>query len=112
VGATLARREVIVIARLWRGWTGAEDADEYGRYLEESGMTAARSTSGNRGAYVLRRDDGERAEFLTVLLWESLDAVRAFAGEEITRARFFPEDDRFLVERETEVDHYDVVTGP
>jgi heme-degrading monooxygenase HmoA len=112
VGAPLARREDGVIARLWRGWTRAEDADEYGRYLERTGMTVARSTPGNRGAYVLCRPEGERAEFLTVLLWESQDFVRAFAGEQLTRARFFPEDDRFLVERELEVRHYEVVTGP
>jgi heme-degrading monooxygenase HmoA len=101
-----------VIARLWRGWTRAADADEYGRYLEASGMTVARSTPGNRGAYVLCRREGDRAEFLTLLLWDSLDAVQAFAGEEIARARFFSEDERFLVERELEVGHYEVVTGP
>jgi heme-degrading monooxygenase HmoA len=112
VGAPAARRRGHVIARLWRGWTRGEDADAYGRYLELTGMTTARSTPGNRGAYVLARRDGDRAEFLTVLLWESLDAVQAFAGDEITRARFFPEDDRYLVDRELEVEHYEVVAGP
>jgi heme-degrading monooxygenase HmoA len=101
-----------VIARVWRGWTRADDGDEYGRYLEHTGMSTARSTPGNRGACVLRRRDGERVEFLTVLLWESLDGVRAFAGNDVTRARFFPEDERFLVERELEVGHYEVVSGP
>jgi heme-degrading monooxygenase HmoA len=101
-----------VIARVWRGWTHAAEGDEYGRYLEETGMPTARSTPGNRGAYVLSRRVGDRTEFMTILLWDSLDAVKAFAGEDETQARFFPEDDRFLVERELEVRHFDVVTGP
>jgi heme-degrading monooxygenase HmoA len=101
-----------VIARVWRGWTRAADGDEYGTYLEETGMPTARSTPGNGGAYVLSRRIGDRTEFMTVLLWDSLDAVKAFAGEDVTQARFFPDDDRFLVERELEVRHFEVVTGP
>jgi hypothetical protein len=62
---------------------------------------------------VLRRVEGERALFETILLFESLDDIRAFAGDEIERAVFFPEDDRFLVEREPTVSHYEVdVHGP
>lgn len=75
-------------------------------------MPTARSTPGNRGAYVLSRCVGDRTEFMTVLLWDSHDAVKAFAGQEVTQARFFPEDDRFLAERELEVRHFEVVTGP
>jgi heme-degrading monooxygenase HmoA len=97
-----------VIARVWRGWTAAEDAEAYADYIERTGMSSAREVPGNRGTYVLRRLDGERAEFVTVLLWESLDDVRAFAGDDLERAVFYPEDDRFLVERELRVAHYDV----
>jgi heme-degrading monooxygenase HmoA len=97
-----------LIARVWRGWTAARDADAYAEYLLASGMKTARETPGNRGAYFLRRIDGGRAEFVTVILWDSLEAVRAFAGDEIERARFFPEDDRYLVEREQTVTHYEV----
>jgi heme-degrading monooxygenase HmoA len=100
-----------VIARVWRGWTAAEDAEAYADYVERSGMSAAREVTGNRGAYVLRRLDGERAEFVTVLLWESLDDVRAFAGDELERAVFFPEDDRYLVERDLVVTHYEVTSA-
>ena len=97
-----------MIARVWRGWTSAADADEYAEYLLATGMKAARATRGNRGAYFLRRIDGERAEFVTVILWETLETVRAFAGDDIERAVFFPEDDRYLVERELTVTHYEV----
>jgi heme-degrading monooxygenase HmoA len=100
-----------VIARVWRGWTAAEDAEAYADYIERSGMSAAREVAGNRGAHVLRRLDGERAEFVTVLLWESLDDVRAFAGDELERAVFFPEDGRYLVERDLAVTHYEVTSA-
>jgi heme-degrading monooxygenase HmoA len=100
-----------VIARTWRGWTRREDADEYADYIEETGMRAYRETPGNRGAWMLRRDEGDRTEFVTLSFWDSLDAVRAFAGDDVERAVFYPEDDRFLVERETRVLHYEIVSG-
>jgi antibiotic biosynthesis monooxygenase (ABM) superfamily enzyme len=97
-----------VIARVWRGATHAEDADEYARYVEQTGMESARNLPGNRGTLVLRRVDGDRAEFETILLVDSLDDVRAFAGDDIDAAVFFPEDDRYLVERELTVRHFEV----
>ena len=97
-----------MIARVWRGWTRASDADSYAEYLLATGMKEARATPGNVDAYFLRRIEGERAAFMTVLLWETLESVRAFAGEEIERAVFFPEDERYLVEREWTVTHYEV----
>ncbi len=96
-----------MIARVWRGATLAEDAEAYADYLERSGMQAARELPGARGTLVLRRVGGGRAEFVTVLLFDSLEHVRAFAGDELERARFFPEDDRYLVERDLAVHHYD-----
>jgi heme-degrading monooxygenase HmoA len=100
-----------VIARTWRGWTRRDDAGAYADYIEETGMRAYRETPGNRGAWMLRRDEGDRTEFVTLSYWDSLDAVRAFAGDDVERAVFYPEDDRFLVERETRVLHYEIVSG-
>jgi heme-degrading monooxygenase HmoA len=97
-----------VIARTWRGWTRREDGDAYVAYLEQTGMPAYRSTAGNRGAWILRRDDGERTEFVTLSFWDSLEAIRGFAGKDVERAVFYPEDDRFLVEREDTVEHWQV----
>jgi antibiotic biosynthesis monooxygenase (ABM) superfamily enzyme len=97
-----------VIARVWRGATRAEDADEYAAYVEETGMAGARALEGSRGTLVLRRMDGDRAEFVTLLLFDSSDRVRNFAGDEIERAVFFPEDDRYLIERDLHVTHYEV----
>ena len=75
-----------MIARTWRGWTRAEDADAYVGYLLETGLRAYRETPGNRGAHLLRRDDGDRVEFVTLSFWDSLEAVKRFAGEEVGRA--------------------------
>jgi heme-degrading monooxygenase HmoA len=100
-----------VIARTWRGWTRRADADTYTAYVLETGIVAYRATPGNRGAYILRREDGERTEFVTFSLWESLDAIRGFAGADIDRAVFYPEDDRYLVDRELTVIHYEVAAA-
>ena len=97
-----------MIARVWRGATRAEDAEAYARYIEESGMEAARRIPGNSGTLVLRRIEGDRAEFETVLLFDSLDDVRAFAGDDIDVAVFYPEDDRYLVDRELTARHFEV----
>jgi hypothetical protein len=97
-----------MIARVWRGTTLAENGDAYAAYIEESGVGPARKLAGNRGSLVLRRLDGGYAQFETILLFDSLDDVRAFAGDDLDAARFFPEDDRYLVERELSVRHYEV----
>jgi heme-degrading monooxygenase HmoA len=98
-----------MIARTWRGSTRAEDAEPYLDYLRQSGLAAFRATPGNRGALVLRRIAEGRAEFFLVSLWESLDAVRRFAGSDEGRAVFYPEDDRYLVGRDLHVDHFDLI---
>ncbi len=101
-----------MIARLWRGATRAADADAYVDYLRETGLAEYRATSGNKGAWVLWRVLGDRAEFVTLSLWESRDAIRRFAGDDIERAVFYPEDERFLVDRDLTVDHYEVEAAP
>ena len=99
-----------MIARTWRGWTKPEDADAYLDYIEETGAQASRATPGNQGFYILRRDDRDRTEFVTMSLWQSQDAIRAFAGDDL-EVVFYPDDDRFLVDRERFVTHYEI-TGP
>jgi heme-degrading monooxygenase HmoA len=101
-----------MIVRTWRGWTRAEDADAYVEYVGRTGIAAYRATPGNLGAWILHRPDGDRVEFVTLSFWDSLDAVRAFAGDQVDQAVFYPEDDRFLVERETSVTHFEALSGP
>jgi hypothetical protein len=98
-----------VIARVWRGAVRREDADAYVDYLRATGLPGYRATAGNRGAWILRREDGERAEFVTLSFRESLAAVEGFAGPDPSRAVFYPEDDRFLVERDLGVAHYELL---
>jgi antibiotic biosynthesis monooxygenase (ABM) superfamily enzyme len=97
-----------VIARVWRGATLAQDGEAYAAYLEETGMRSARELPGARGTLVLRRERAGCAEFETILLFESIDDVKGFAGDALEPAVFFEEDDRYLVERDLEVRHYDV----
>ena len=97
-----------MITRIWRGITRAEQADAYVAFLEENALPQYARTPGNRGASVLRRAQGEHCEILLVSLWESMDAVRAFAGENPERSVYYPEEDRFLLDMEPLVRHYEV----
>lgn len=98
-----------MIARTWRGATRAADANAYVEYLHATGLKAYRDTPGNRGAFCFRRIVGDRAEFVTLSLWDSEMAIKAFAGDDIERAVYYPEDDQFLVERGPHVEHFEVV---
>ena len=60
---------------------------------------------------MLRRDEGERSEFVMVTLWDSMDAVKGFAGDDPDKAVYYPEDDRFLVERDLTVRHFQVLSA-
>ena len=97
-----------MIARIWRGAVATSDADAYADYIDETGLAAYKNTPGNRGAWMLRRDIDDKTEFLTFSLWESMEAVKAFAGDDPEVAVFYPEDDRYLVERDLTVTHYEV----
>ena len=100
-----------MIARIWRGAVRADDAAAYAGYIQETGVEGYRTTPGNRGAWALWRVEGDRAEFVTVSFWESREAIEGFAGRDIETAVFYPEDDRFLVERDLTAYHYEVA-GP
>jgi len=95
-----------LIVRIWRGWTRREDTAEYAAYIKRTGIAAYEATPGNRGAYLISRDDGDRTEFVTLSFWDSRDSIEVFAGGDIDEAVFYPEDDRYLVDRETTVRHF------
>jgi heme-degrading monooxygenase HmoA len=101
-----------MIARIWHGVTEAAKADEYLDYLNETGVPDYRGTEGNRGVYVLRRIEDEEAHFLTLSFWDSMDDVKRFAGAEPERAKYYPADERFLLDFEPTVGHYEVVVDP
>jgi heme-degrading monooxygenase HmoA len=99
-----------VIARTWKGAVRREDAEAYATYMRETGIAGYAGTHGNRGTWMLRRDGDDRTEFFMFTLWDSIEAIKAFAGEDYERAVFYPEDDRYLIERETTSTHYEVDT--
>ena len=103
-----------MIARIWHGRTPAEKADDYLEYVKRTGIEAYRSVAGNRGQYILRKidGDGDTTDFTVLSFWESMDAVRAFAGSEPEKPVYYPEDEEYLLEIEDEVAHYDVVYQP
>lgn len=97
-----------MLVRSWKGATRVRDAEAYERYLLETGISDYRRTPGNLGVLALRRLPGDgRAEFQLLSFWASPEAERSFAGVDPARAMFYGGDDRYLVERDESVDHYD-----
>jgi heme-degrading monooxygenase HmoA len=99
-----------MICRIWHGRTPRSKADAYANFLECRAIPDYRSVPGNLGVAVLRRDEEEVSHFLTVTRWESEECIRAFAGDELLQAKYYPEDTDFLLEFEPLVHHY-VVTA-
>ncbi|HTA23220.1 MAG TPA: hypothetical protein VK763_06775 [Terriglobales bacterium] len=101
-----------MIARIWRGTTRESDKDTYFAYLQETGLKEYAAIPGNRGVWTLRRVAGGKCEFTLISLWDSMDAIKAFAGADYEKAVFYPEDDKFLIERGPQVQHYEVLSAP
>jgi heme-degrading monooxygenase HmoA len=101
-----------VIARIWHGVTAAAKSEEYLDYLNETGVPDYRATEGNRGVYVMRRVEGDRAHFLTLSFWNSIDDVKRFAGPDPERAKYYSADEEFLLDFEPTVGHYEVAVEP
>jgi heme-degrading monooxygenase HmoA len=99
----------MTIMREWRGELRRTDREAYVAYMLETGVADYRATPGNLGAVIAVRDlDEERTEVVTLSWWSSWDAIRAFAGEPVDRARYYPMDERYLLTRPPGVKHYEV----
>src|ERR1700684_3179001 len=98
-------KEFRVITRIWHGATPATKSDEYLNLMRTVAIPDYRSTPGNKGAYALRRIEGDTAHFLMVTFWESEDAIRVFAGDAITVARYYDFDKHLLLELDTASTH-------
>lgn len=103
-----------MIARVWHGVVSREKAEGYGAYLADSerGVRDYERLPGNQGAWLLRRADGDRVHFMLVSLWDSREAIRAYAGPDIERAQYFDYDRECLLELEPNVAHYEVLAAP
>ena len=97
-----------MIARMWRAWTTSWDADAYSARLLTTTVTQLREAPGNLATYLLRRADGDCTEFAILSLWNSIDAVRAIAGEDVERVEPHPGDAPFLVRFDPAVIHYEI----
>ncbi|NWF62301.1 MAG: antibiotic biosynthesis monooxygenase [Fischerella sp.] len=97
------------IARIWHGRTLTSKADEYYAYLKEVGIKKIVSIPGNLGVQVFRRTNGNITEFTVISYWESRDAIREFAGNDIEKARYLPRDREYLLELEPNVKHFQVL---
>ncbi len=101
-----------MIARLWKGWTTLENADAYERLLRETVLPGLQGIDGYRGGYILRQDGSTETEFAVLNLFDSLDAVRAFAGPEYMIPVFEPEARQLLSKVEPIARHYEVKAAP
>lgn len=97
-----------MIARFWRGWTQPEHAGAYEQLLNEVVLPSFKTIDGYRGGYVLRSDGLDEVEFVVVNLFDSLDAVKRFAGEDYTVPVFEPEAKKLLSKIEPVARHYEV----
>ena len=98
----------MAVLREWRAEVRRALKNEYVAYVKATGIVGYRKSPGNLGAVVAVRDiDAQRAEIVTLSWWEDEASIRAFAGDDISRARYYPEDDRFLLTRPETVQHYD-----
>ncbi|WP_423604187.1 hypothetical protein [Sphingomonas sp. MS122] len=99
-----------MILRRWRGVIRTADREAYRAYIAETGGAEYTATPGNLGWQMLFRDLGDvTGEVVTLSWWRSLDDIRAFAGADIAIAHYYPEDDRYLLERPETVEHSEIV---
>lgn len=95
------------VTRMWHGITKTEHADQYLNYIKETGLSGYRSVDGNLSAKILRRIEGNICHFLTITEWDSYESIREFAGEDFEKAKYYSEDEKYLLEFEENVVHYE-----
>jgi len=96
-----------VIARIWRGRVRPGLLEKYRAYVEQAWFPDVKALPGSRGAFVFTREHADHGEVITLSLWENEAAIARFAGPEIHRARYYPEDERYLLDFPEFVEHYE-----
>lgn len=110
-GATLLDDAERLIARIWHGRTEASRAEEYTRYLYEAGVKKIAAIPGNRGVQMVRLVGDDVADFEVLSYWDSIDAIRLFAGDDIEKVRHLPRDPEYMIGMEPEVRHFEVIVN-
>lgn len=98
-----------MIVRMWHGRVPATKAKAYREFLNQRAIPDYQSVAGNINVYIMERQEDQVTHFITLTFWENMDVIRGFAGEEVERAKYYPEDQDFLLEFEPTVVHYQVV---
>lgn len=98
-----------MIVRMWHGRVPADKTKAYREFLNARAIPDYRSVTGNISVHILERTEGDVAHFITLTFWESLESIKAFAGDDVEVAKYYPEDKDFLLEFEPHVVHYEVV---
>lgn len=98
-----------MIARMWHGRIPTTKAAAYRAFTNGRAIPDYRSVPGNISVHVLERQEGDVTHFITLTFWDSLESIRAFAGDDLEKAKYYPEDADFLLEYEPRVVHYEVV---
>lgn len=98
-----------MVVRMWHGRVPSSKAAAYREFLNRRAIPDYRSVPGNISVHVLERADGDVTHFVTMTFWTGMDAVRAFAGDDVEVAKYYPDDADFLLEYEPRVVHYEVV---
>jgi heme-degrading monooxygenase HmoA len=97
-----------MVARIWHGRTPAEKADEYRQYLFEVGVKKIATLPGNRGVQMMMSRTAEQGEFMVISYWDSIDAIKGYAGAEYTKVHDLPRDKEFLIDQEKLVRHFEL----
>jgi len=95
----------MIITRIWHGLTKAEDADEYLQLLIDVGVPDYKGVQGNLNVEIWRRIEGDVCHFWTVTKWDSYESIKKFAGDDFEKAKYYPEDSKYLLEFEPTVQH-------
>ncbi len=98
-----------MIARQWHGRVPSEKAAAYHEYLIRTGLADYAAVPGNRGVILLKKEDQDITHYYTLTYWESINAIKQFAGEDYEKARYYPEDKDYLLEFEPLVTHYEIL---
>ncbi len=98
-----------MIVRMWHGRVSTAKAAAYRDFMNAQAIPDYRSVKGNLSVHILERAEGAVTHFITLTFWESLEAVKGFAGENVEAAKYYAEDKDFLLELEPKVLHYEVV---
>ena len=94
---------------MWHGRVPSAKATAYREFTRRRAIPDYQSVPGNISVHILERAEGEVTHFITLTFWESLEAIRGFAGDDLEKAKYYPEDAEFLLEYEPRVVHYEVV---